>query len=76
MFTLDYYALPNGRKPIEEFIDSLPEKMQAKAFYSLMLLEEFETHCGSHIPSLLGMAFLSCVSNLQATLHGYFTFSS
>lgn len=41
MFTLDYYALPNGRKPIEEFIDSLPEKMQAKAFYSLMLLEEF-----------------------------------
>lgn len=41
MFTLDYYTLPNGRKPVEEFIDKLPPKMQAKAFYSLALLEEF-----------------------------------
>ena len=29
MFTLDYYTLPNGRKPVEEFIDKLPPKMQA-----------------------------------------------
>ena len=41
MFDLEYYTLPNGQKPVEEFLDSLPVKFQAKAFYSLALLEEF-----------------------------------
>lgn len=33
--------MPDGRKPVEEFIDSLPTKMQVKAFDSLAILEEF-----------------------------------
>ena len=41
MFEVNYYTLPDGRKPVEEFIDSLPLKMQAKAFYSISVLEEF-----------------------------------
>ncbi|MBR6677712.1 MAG: type II toxin-antitoxin system RelE/ParE family toxin [Oscillospiraceae bacterium] len=41
MFEVNYYTLPDGRKPVEEFIDSLPLKMQTKAFYSISVLEEF-----------------------------------
>lgn len=41
MFEINYYTLPNGQKPVEEFIDSLPPKMRAKAFYSLQVLEEY-----------------------------------
>lgn len=41
MFTINYYQLPDGRKPVEEFIDSLPLKLQAKAFRSMELLEEY-----------------------------------
>ena len=40
MFEIEYYTLPNGRKPVKEFLDSLPTKMKAKAIYSLSILEE------------------------------------
>ena len=41
MFEVNYYRLENGTAPVEQFIDSLNPKMQAKAMYSLALLEEF-----------------------------------
>ncbi len=41
MFDLEFYSLPDGRKPVEEFLDSLPAKMRVKALDSLDLLEEF-----------------------------------
>lgn len=41
MFDVDYYALPDGTKPVEEFIDNLPDKMRSKAFYSIAVLEEY-----------------------------------
>ena len=41
MFEIDYYTLPDGTKPVEDFIDSLPDKMQAKAFYSIEVLAEY-----------------------------------
>ncbi len=41
MFDLEFYALPDGQKPIEEFLDSLPVKMRVKALDSLDLLEEY-----------------------------------
>mgnify|MGYP004584122535 CR=1 FL=1 len=41
MFKVDYYRLENGKAPVEEFIDGLNVKMQAKAMYSIALLEEF-----------------------------------
>ena len=40
MFEIEYYTLPDGRKPVKEFLDSLPAKMKAKAIYSLSILEE------------------------------------
>ncbi len=40
MFEIEYYTLPDGRKPVKEFLDSLPTKMKAKAIYSLSILEE------------------------------------
>ena len=39
MFKVDYYRLENGKAPVEEFIDGLNVKMQAKAMYSIALLE-------------------------------------
>lgn len=41
MFQIDFYALPNGDKPAQQFLDSLDTKMRAKALYSLAILEEF-----------------------------------
>lgn len=41
MFEIEFYQLPNGTKPAEEFLDSLDTKMRAKALHSLSILEEF-----------------------------------
>ena len=41
VFDIEFYTLPDGRKPVEEFLDSLPVKMRIKAIDSLDLLEEY-----------------------------------
>lgn len=41
MFQVDFYTLPSGQKPVQQFLDSLPAKMRTKALYSLAILEEF-----------------------------------
>lgn len=41
MFDLEFYALSNGQKPVEEFLNELPVKMRIKAIDSLDLLEEY-----------------------------------
>lgn len=41
LFDVDFYKLPNGKVPVEEFLDSLNIKMRNKALDSIMLLEEF-----------------------------------
>ena len=41
MFEIEYYALPDGRKPAEDFINGLPLKMRTKAFDSIDILKEY-----------------------------------
>ncbi len=41
MFNIEFYQLPNGEKPVKEFLDGLDNKMRTKAVYSLSVLEEF-----------------------------------
>ena len=41
VFDIEFYALPDGRRPVEEFLDSLPTKMRIKAIDSLDLLERY-----------------------------------
>lgn len=41
MFEIVFYRLPNGKAPVEEFMDSLNIKMRNKALDSLLILEEF-----------------------------------
>lgn len=41
MFEVEYYEKEDGRFPAEEFILSLDEKMQAKIFHELILLENY-----------------------------------
>ena len=41
MFDLEYYALPNGEKPIKTFLDNLDMKMRVKAFGGLEILAEY-----------------------------------
>lgn len=43
LFDIEYYTLPDGEKPVEQFVDGLEPKMQAKAFRSMEILEEFGT---------------------------------
>ncbi|MDR1015743.1 MAG: type II toxin-antitoxin system RelE/ParE family toxin [Coriobacteriales bacterium] len=40
MFELDFYTLDDGSKPVEVFLDSLDDKIRAKAVQELSLLEE------------------------------------
>ena len=40
-FSVDYYTLPNGIKPVQEFIDKLDKKMRVKALASIEILKEF-----------------------------------
>lgn len=39
-FEIDFYELPNGLRPVEEFLNSLEVKMRVKAINSLEILEE------------------------------------
>ena len=41
MFDVEYYVLPSGDKPVQQFIDSLEVKMRVKALGSIDLLAEF-----------------------------------
>ena len=41
MFDVEYYKLPNGEKPVEQFIDGLELKMRAKALGCIDILTEF-----------------------------------
>ena len=41
MFEIEYYALPDGRKPAKDFINGLPLKMRTKAFDSIEILKEY-----------------------------------
>ena len=41
MFEIEFYSLPNGRKPVEDFMDSLPEKMRSKAIDSIKILRQY-----------------------------------
>lgn len=39
MFEIEFYRLPNGKAPIEDFLDSLDKKMRAKALHGISILE-------------------------------------
>lgn len=41
MFDIEFYRLPSGKIPVEEFLNDLQPKMRAKAMYSLSILQEF-----------------------------------
>ena len=41
MFEVEFYELPDGKKPAREFLDGLEPKMRAKALYGLSVLEEY-----------------------------------
>lgn len=41
MFDIEFYRLPSGEAPVQEFLDSLDTRMRAKAIYSLSILEEY-----------------------------------
>lgn len=41
MFDIEFYQLPNGEKPVEEFLSSLDKKMRVKALHSISILEEY-----------------------------------
>ncbi len=43
---IDYYDIPSGRKPVEEFIKNLPEKPRSRVYYTLELLEELGINLG------------------------------
>jgi phage-related protein len=45
-WNVEYYKAPSGNRPVEEFLDSLDTKSQAKIARTLDLLEEFGNKLG------------------------------
>lgn len=43
MRTVQFYRLPNGNSPVEDFLDSLPGKQAQKVLWVLQLVEELDT---------------------------------
>ena len=41
IYRIEFYTTAEGKEVVAEFLDSLPEKHQAKAFREIDLLEEF-----------------------------------
>ncbi len=41
MFEIVYYRFEDGQAPVEDFIDTLEVKMQAKVFRQIQLLKEY-----------------------------------
>lgn len=41
MFDIEFYRLSSGEAPVQVFLDSLDNRMRAKAIYSLSILEEY-----------------------------------
>lgn len=46
MWNIEYYEFASGKRPVEEFIDSLDAKSQARITRTLDLLEEFGINLG------------------------------
>jgi phage-related protein len=46
MWNIEYYEQASGKRPVEEFIDSLDAKSQARIARTLDLLEEFGINLG------------------------------
>jgi phage-related protein len=42
MRTVNFYRLPNGQSPVEEFLDSLTGKQAQKVLWVLQLIEELD----------------------------------
>lgn len=42
MRTIEFYRLPNGNSPVEDFLDSLTGKQAQKVLWVLRLIEELE----------------------------------
>jgi len=42
MRTVNFYRLPNGKSPVEDFLDSLTGKQAQKVLWVLQLIEELE----------------------------------
>lgn len=52
---IDYYESATGKKPVEDFINSLEEKAQVKIVKTLELLEEFGIKLNApHVKKLTG----------------------
>ena len=43
---IDYYDVPSGRKPVEEFIENLSERPRSRVYYTLELLAELGVNLG------------------------------
>lgn len=40
MYQIEFFEYPDGRKPIYEFLESIPRKLKAKVFWEIDLLSE------------------------------------
>ncbi|MFZ5920294.1 MAG: type II toxin-antitoxin system RelE/ParE family toxin [Chloroflexota bacterium] len=54
MRTVNFYRLPNGASPVEEFLDSLTGKQTQKVLWVLQLIEELEVVPRQYFKKLVG----------------------
>jgi phage-related protein len=54
MRTIQFYNLPSGKNPIEDFLDSLTSKQAQKVLWVLRLIEEFDSVPTQYFKKLTG----------------------
>jgi len=53
MRTVEFFRLPNGNSPVEEFLDSLTGKQAQKVLWVLRLIEELDVVPGQYFKKLV-----------------------
>lgn len=71
-FCVEYYELENGTCPVEEFILKQDNKMQAKIFKNLELLELEEMNLESLFQNILKTVFLKSEIKSEMILPEFF----
>ena len=74
-YTVEYYEKDDGSRPAEEFILSQDNKMQAKIFAALELLESKGPALREPYSKVLDDGIFRCVQSKVRTSAGCFTFS-
>jgi len=74
MFEVNFYELPNGEKPVRNFLDNLDPNMRAKAVGSIAILAEFGNNLREPYTKKIGKGLFELRINYSGDISRIFYF--